>query len=139
MSAPPGPRPLAARLHLKAPATACLLGDASDTAAFGPLPAGVVPAAPGVPAGWVLLFVRSQAALAAAWPDARAAVTPGGLLWVAYPKKSGPVHTDIHRDAGWGPALADGWHPVSQVAIDATWSALRFRPRADIKHMTRRF
>jgi hypothetical protein len=133
------PRPLAERLLLRAPATAQVLGDAAGAAALGPLPDGVSAAAPGSPAAWVALFVRSQADLVSHWPAARAAVAPGGLLWVAYPKKSGPIRTDIHRDAGWGPALADDWHPVTQIAVDDTWSALRFRPRSEIKQMTRRF
>jgi hypothetical protein len=26
-----------------------------------------------------------------------------------------------------------GWRPVSQIAIDGVWSALRFRPTEDVK------
>jgi hypothetical protein len=26
-----------------------------------------------------------------------------------------------------------GWRPVSQIAIDEVWSALRFRPTKDVK------
>ena len=35
---------------------------------------------------------------------------------------------DINRDSAW-PILAEyGMRPISQVAIDDVWSALRFRP-----------
>jgi hypothetical protein len=30
-------------------------------------------------------------------------------------------------------------HGVMQISLDATWSMLRFRPRAEIKIMTRKF
>jgi hypothetical protein len=46
------------------------------------------------------------------------------VFWVAYPKAN---KADINRDTLW-PILAErGMRPISQVAIDDTWSALRFR------------
>jgi len=49
--------------------------------------------------------------------------TPAAF-WVAYPKAN---KADINRDTLW-PILAErGMRPISQVAIDETWSALRFR------------
>ena len=46
-------------------------------------------------------------------------------IWVAYPKGN---RTDINRDSLW-PILGEyGLRPNGQVAIDETWSALRFRP-----------
>ncbi len=47
------------------------------------------------------------------------------ILWVAYPKGG---RADINRDTLW-PILAEhGLRPISQVALDEVWSALRFRP-----------
>ena len=57
----------------------------------------------------------------------------GGLLWFSYPKKSSKVETDITRDVGWDALGSTGLRPVTQVAIDDTWSALRFRPVVDVK------
>jgi hypothetical protein len=52
---------------------------------------------------------------------------PNGL-WIVYPKAN---RTDINRDTLW-PILAEyGMRPISQVAIDEVWSALRFRPLRD--------
>ena len=46
------------------------------------------------------------------------------VFWVAYPKAN---KADINRDTLW-PILAEhGMRPISQVAIDDIWSALRFR------------
>lgn len=62
----------------------------------------------------------------------------GGHLWLLYPKTSGAILTDITRDHGWEPVLAAGFLPVAQVAVDADWSALRFRRREEIREITRR-
>jgi hypothetical protein len=48
-----------------------------------------------------------------------------GVFWVAYPKGN---RTDLNRDSLW-PILGEyGMRPISQVAVDEVWSALRFRP-----------
>jgi hypothetical protein len=51
-------------------------------------------------------------------------------LWVAYPKGGSGHDTDLSRDRGWEKLRALGLAAVAQVAVDTTWSALRFRPRA---------
>lgn len=51
-----------------------------------------------------------------------------GKLWLAYPKGSSRRYkSDINRDNGWDTVTGAGFRPVSQVAIDEDWSALRFR------------
>jgi hypothetical protein len=103
-------------------------------ASLGSLPNGVALAAD--PAGtldFVQLFVRDGAELAERAPAALAAIKPDGVLWVAYPKQSAKVKTDLTRDRGWEPLTAAGLRPVTQIAIDATWSALRWRPVERVK------
>lgn len=84
-----------------------------------------------------LVFVRDCAAAAAATPTAVAAFAPGKRLWFAYPKRSGAHASDISRDTGWEPLADAGFLAVTQVALDPDWSALRFRPRGEIKRLTR--
>jgi hypothetical protein len=76
----------------------------------------------------VHLFAANSGELEQHWPDARGSVKPGGIIWVSYPKRASGVETDITRDRGWDPVLEDQWRPVSQISVDETWSALRFRP-----------
>lgn len=82
---------------------------------------------------FVLLFVHSQAELRTHLPRALAALDDDPVFWIAYPKKSSPLASDINRDTGWEPVFEAGYGPVSQVAIDTTFSALRFRPEKDVK------
>jgi hypothetical protein len=58
---------------------------------------------------------------------------PGALVWISYPKKSSRVDSDLSREVVWAAMEGTGWRPVSQIAIDEVWSALRFRPTEDVK------
>ena len=79
------------------------------------------------PADVVHLFARTMVELADHGAEATAAVKPGGLVWISYPKGGeSELKRDALRDA------IEGWQPVTQVAIDGTWSAMRFRPDAEV-------
>jgi hypothetical protein len=58
---------------------------------------------------------------------------PGALVWITYPKKTSGVDSDLSREEVWAAMEGTGWRPVSQIAIDDVWSALRFRPTEDVK------
>lgn len=131
---PPSSAPLSSCLQLK-PGHRVLLLTAPDGFTLDPMPDGaIVHTAPdAAPYDAVILFVRDQAAIDAEAVAALGHVVPGGLLWFAYPKRTGAIATDIDRDHGWQAVIDAGWDGVRQIAIDATWSALRFRPLADIR------
>lgn len=80
----------------------------------------------------VHLFVKRAKEMEESAPKAIAAVREGGVLWISYPKKSSKVTTDMSRDSGWKALEEAGWGPVAQVSIDETWSALRWKPEADV-------
>jgi hypothetical protein len=48
-----------------------------------------------------------------------------GAFWVVYPKGN---RAEINRDSLWPILSEHAMRPISQVAVDETWSALRFRP-----------
>jgi hypothetical protein len=75
----------------------------------------------------VIAFVRDKAALDTVARSAIAAAVADRLAWIAYPK-SGKLGTDLNRDILAQLAERHGIQPVRQIAIDDTWSALRFRP-----------
>lgn len=81
----------------------------------------------------VLLFVESRADQESRQGDAVERTQPGGLLWICYPKKTSGVKTDLSRDVVWQTMQSTGWRPVTQIAIDDVWSALRMRPEEDVK------
>ncbi len=76
----------------------------------------------------VLVFVTNSGELDRLAQTAINSVKREGVLWVAYPKKSSKVPTDLSRDVSWQPLRGTGFEVVSSIAIDDVWSALRFRP-----------
>jgi hypothetical protein len=92
---------------------------------LGPLPDGATVAASPASADVALLVVESAADVRAALAANATDLATAAAFWVAYPKGN---RADVNRDSLW-PLLAEhGFRPISQVALDDTWSALRFRP-----------
>ena len=86
-------------------------------------------AATHTPAAATLVFVTTFAQAEERVAPAVVAALADDLAWVAYPK-AGRLGTDLNRDSLAAFMTARGVRPVRQVAIDDTWSALRFRPAA---------
>jgi hypothetical protein len=76
---------------------------------------------------WILLFVPDRAALDVRIGAVAAALDDPGLLWIAYPKGTSKVQTDLTRDAGWDSVAASDLMWLGLVSIDATWSAFSLR------------
>jgi hypothetical protein len=71
-------------------------------------------------------FVRSRSELERGLDAWRAALDPAGGLWIAWPKQSSGVDTDLSDGAVREAGLATGLVDNKVCAIDATWSGLRF-------------
>lgn len=69
----------------------------------------------------VLLFAKNKKDL-----KATSAYKKEDILWVAYQKGSSKVPTDLKRDILHAEMARLGWDGVSLIAIDETWSAMRF-------------
>jgi hypothetical protein len=83
-------------------------------------------------------FARDSGALAVLAPALLAASDEASKVWVCYPKLSAKmmkIKTDLTRDRGWEPMIQAGWIVVSIAAVDATWSAVRFRPKHLVKSL----
>jgi hypothetical protein len=77
------------------------------------------------PLDGVLLFVTSMAELAERGPKALAVVVPDGSVWVAWPKKSSGVPTDMTEQAIRDLLVDDRVVDNKVCAVDETWSGLR--------------
>jgi hypothetical protein len=113
-----------------------LLLQAPETfvAALTPLPDGVqLETDPKGSFDVVHLFARDSTELERHLKRAIDAVRTGGILWIAWPKKSAKVTTDLTRDTLWSLVEPAGWGPVASVAIDETWSGLRFKPGVEFR------
>lgn len=94
---------------------------------LGPLPAGATIVTGGRgEVNLVVLFVTRASALHAEFPRWMKRLTSAGMLWVAWPKKSARVLTDLSFEVVQRVGLEAGLVDTKICAIDDTWSGLKF-------------
>ncbi|HEX3267756.1 MAG TPA: hypothetical protein VHQ98_07230 [Gaiellaceae bacterium] len=74
----------------------------------------------------LVLFTASRDELRRRFASLRDTLDPGDGLWVAWPKKSAEIGTDLDFDAVQRTGLDAGLVDNKSCAIDGEWQALRF-------------
>jgi hypothetical protein len=74
----------------------------------------------------ILLFVLTERALARDFPKLAKKLATNGMIWIAWPKKSSGVATDLSFNSAQRIGLDAGLVDVKICAIDDTWSGLKF-------------
>ena len=74
----------------------------------------------------LVLFATRAADLRKRFGAAKRALATDGGLWIAYPKKTSGVATDVDFGVAQRLGLGAGLVDNKSCAIDETWSALRF-------------
>ncbi|MET0627851.1 MAG: DUF3052 domain-containing protein [Acidimicrobiia bacterium] len=74
----------------------------------------------------IVFFVTRRAELARRFPAFARALEPSGGLWVAWPKKTSGVATDLGFDVVQTVGLDHGLVDNKVCAINGSWSGLRF-------------
>ncbi len=83
---------------------------------------------------FALLFATKQARIDSLSRALAGKAKGDAVLWFAYPKQSSKKFAcEFNRDSGWRVIRSLGFDSVRLVAIDADWSALRFRRMEYIK------
>ena len=120
---------LAAKLKLRQGSRAALIhAPDSYRKTFGRIPPGVTfsPKLAGK-FGWIQIFVKNQSDLRRIAPRAIRALGPDGLLWIAFPKGTSSIQTDLTRDAGWDILCTYELKWVTLVSVTPVWSAFAMR------------
>ena len=81
---------------------------------------------------FILFFADSISDLAIQLPTLEKVANDSCVFWVAYPKKSGSIDSNITRDKGWDILDQIGYRKVSQISVNDNWSALRIKPTKDV-------
>ena len=107
---------------------------------LGVLPEGVSVAArarAGSDADVIVAFFTRRSELEKRLPKLMGALDVGGGLWIAWPKRSSGVETDITEDTLREVGLPLGLVDNKVCAIDETWSGLRFVYRKENRDAVR--
>lgn len=129
--------PLPKKLGIKPGMTVCFVDDPPEfRVALGPLE-NVAHAEPGRKLiDCAVLFCRDRLALSNQFSRLAKRLVPNGMLWVAWPKKSSGVATDLSEDVIRKLGIAAGLVDIKVCAITDIWSGLKFviplkdRPKA---------
>lgn len=82
-----------------------------------------------------LLFASIRADLEHQVPILLNHLKSGKVLWIAFPKKSAGIDSELGMNKGWESLNARGLQGISLISISEEWSAMRFKPLEDI-HFT---
>jgi hypothetical protein len=74
----------------------------------------------------LLFFVATERALARDFAKLAATLNANGMIWIAWPKKSSGVATDLGFGRVQRIGLDAGLVDVKICAVDETWSGLKF-------------
>jgi hypothetical protein len=118
--------PLVDKLGIKPGARLQFVFEPDDFAGLlGALPDGSRTAPRGA-LDFAMLFVKSQSDLRKRFARLRDRLESNGMLWVAWPKKTSGVETDLTEGIVRGFGLESGLVDVKVCAVDDTWSGLKF-------------
>jgi hypothetical protein len=79
------------------------------------------------------IFVTERAELEAKLHQLMPMLSPGGFIWVSWPKKASKVPTEITEDTIRAVGLPMGLVDVKVCAVDETWSGLKLMKRRSVR------
>ena len=120
--------PLLKKLGIKEESRIAFVNAPKDFEAYlGPLPAGAEVVKRLVkPLDFILLFVTAERELVRDFAKLAEKLATNGMIWIAWPKKSSGVATDLAFGRVQRIGLDAGVVDVKICAIDETWSGLKF-------------
>lgn len=76
---------------------------------------------------FALVFAVSQKQLKEILADVVPAMQVNAKLWVAYPKITSKITSDLTRETNWDIISHHGFQGEHSIALDNVWTAVRFR------------
>ena len=120
--------PLVKKLGIKESFNVGLIGAPQDfLRSLAPMPKEVaINARARKPLDFAMLFVKRESDLKKKFAKLAARLSPSGMIWVAWPKKSSGVVTDLTFTNVQALGLASGLVDTKICAVDEVWSGLKF-------------
>jgi len=131
--------PLVKKLGIKEESTILVVAAPKNfRRSLGSLPTGAKMPLRAKTADVIILFSTKKADLKKRFATAKKSLEPNGRLWVAYPKKSSSIASDITFEAAQKIGLAAGLVDNKSAAIDTDWSGVQFVYRLRDRPATKR-
>lgn len=75
---------------------------------------------------FALVFAVSETQLSGILRDVLPALQDEGKFWIAFPKSSSKIVTDLNRECSWDCVRTAGFEEAGEVTLDHVWTAMRF-------------
>ncbi len=75
---------------------------------------------------FALVFAVSETQLSGILRDVLPALRDEGKFWIAFPKSSSKIVTDLNRECSWDCVRTAGFEEAGEVTLDHVWTAMRF-------------
>jgi len=82
---------------------------------------------------FALIFAINERQLNGILKEVLPALDKEGKLWIAYPKTTSKIVSDLNRDCSWNMLNQNGFESEYQITLDNVWTALRFKKPAGVK------
>jgi hypothetical protein len=76
---------------------------------------------------FALIFAVNESQLNGILHDIMPAIKEESKLWVAFPKITSKIVTDLNRESSWNKLVAAGYESIEQVSLDHVWNAYQFK------------
>jgi hypothetical protein len=75
---------------------------------------------------FALVFAVNENQLNGILSDIMPALKQDTKFWIAYPKVSSKIVTDLNRESSWNRLTSAGYETTTRVELDHVWSAMQF-------------
>ena len=75
---------------------------------------------------FALVFAVNENQLNGILKDVMPSLKGESKFWVAYPKITSKIVTDLNRECSWNRLSCEGYESIERVELDHVWSAMRF-------------
>ena len=80
---------------------------------------------------FALVFAVNENQLNGILKDVMPSLKVNTKFWVAHPKTTSKIVTDLHRERSWSRLTEEGYAGIDNVELDHVWTATRFERSAD--------
>jgi hypothetical protein len=86
---------------------------------------------------FALVFAVNVNQLSAIMRDVLPALQEDGIFWIAHPKASSKIATDLSKTCSWDCVHNEGFEILDEVTLDHVWIAARFKKKVAVLKTSR--
>ena len=87
---------------------------------------------------FALVFAVNVNQLSGIMRDVLPALHQDGMIWIAHPKASSKIATDLSKSCSWDCIRNEGFEVADEVDLDHVWMAARFQKKSEVLKPSRK-